>query len=143
MNHCAIGRCLLACFFASSIVMSAGSAVVYADDQGTGMAAPVLVEAKRIWDKAPHNAFTDLLRFQDRWYCVFREGSAHVSPDGALRVITSSDGRKWDSKALVTSRTYDLRDAKLAVTPDGRLMLNGAGMIADAKVRSWAPIQWE
>ena len=30
-----------------------------------------------------------LLRHKDRWYCVFREGEAHVSPDGALRVITS------------------------------------------------------
>jgi hypothetical protein len=47
-----------------------------------------LVESRRIWDKAPHNAFTDLIRFQDRWYCVFREGKGHVSPDGALRVIT-------------------------------------------------------
>lgn len=47
-----------------------------------------LVEAKKIWDRAPHNAFRDLVRFQDRWYCVFREGQSHVSPDGALRVIT-------------------------------------------------------
>ena len=43
-------------------------------------------------DAAPHNAFTDLVRFEDRWFCVFREGQAHVSPDGALRVITSQDG---------------------------------------------------
>jgi len=39
-----------------------------------------LVEARRIWGKAPHNAFTDLIRFKDRWYCVFREGKGHVSP---------------------------------------------------------------
>lgn len=94
-----------------------------------------LVESNRIWDKAPHNAFTDLLRFNDRWYCVFREGSAHVSPDGAIRVITSKDGEDWESIALVTSPKYDLRDAKLSPTPDGRLMLNGAGMIANAKIR--------
>lgn len=96
---------------------------------------PVLVEAKRIWDKAPHNAFTDLLRHKDRWYCVFREGKGHVSPDGSLRVITSADGEKWESIALIESDTYDLRDAKITVTPDGRLMLNGAGMLGDGKVR--------
>ncbi|MCA9142442.1 MAG: exo-alpha-sialidase [Planctomycetales bacterium] len=99
---------------------------------------PVLVESRRIWDKAPHNAFTDLLRYRDRWYCVFREGQAHVSPDGALRVITSTDGIDWQSLALVTSPTYDLRDAKISITPTGQLMLNGAGMIADAEVRYYS-----
>ena len=56
-----------------------------------------LVEVRKIWDQAPHNAFTDLVRFKDRWFCVFREGKGHVSPDGALRVITSTDGEKWES----------------------------------------------
>jgi len=71
---------------------------------------------------------------------VFREGSAHVSPDGALRVIVSDDGETWKPKALITSPKYDLRDAKLTVTPDGRLMLNGAGMIADAKIRYYSMV---
>jgi hypothetical protein len=135
MKRRQVDRYLVVHMLASLMVLSACTAVVSANDTGTEIEAPVLVEARRIWDRAPHNAFTDLLRFQDRWYCVFREGSAHVSPDGSLRVITSTDGRKWDPTALVTSPTYDLRDAKLTVTPDGRLMLNGAGMIADAKVR--------
>ena len=85
-----------------------------------------LVEVRRIWDQAPHNAFTDLVRYQGRWYCVFREGQGHVSPDGALRVITSSDGQSWKSAALITSDNSDLRDAKITVTPDGQLMLSGA-----------------
>ena len=98
----------------------------------------MLLESRRIWDRAPHNAFTDLLRAGERWYCVFREGKAHVSPDGALRVITSSDGEQWRSLALIESPTYDLRDAKITATPDGKLMLNGAGMIADAAVRYYS-----
>ncbi|MEO1981338.1 MAG: sialidase family protein, partial [Fuerstiella sp.] len=96
---------------------------------------PQLLEVRRIWDKAPHNAFTDLLRHDGRWYCVFREGSKHVSPDGSLRVITSDDGNDWESLALISHPVDDLRDAKLSVTPDGRFMLNGAGMQADKPVR--------
>ena len=88
-----------------------------------------LVEARKIWDRAPHNAFTDLLWFRDRWWCVFREGSAHVSRDGALRVITSTDGRQWRSAALLKSDDSDLRDAKITLAPDGRLMLLGAGAL--------------
>ncbi|MCP4506566.1 MAG: exo-alpha-sialidase, partial [Fuerstiella sp.] len=97
--------------------------------------APQLLNVRRIWDKAPHNAFTDLLRHDGRWYCVFREGSKHVSPDGSLRVISSEDGNAWESRALISHPTDDLRDAKLSLTPEGRFMLNGAGMQADKPVR--------
>jgi len=66
-----------------------------------------LVEVRKIWDRAPHNAFTDLVRFKGKWFCVFREGTAHVSPDGALRVITSKDGKDWVSAALLTQPKAD------------------------------------
>jgi len=147
MKHCRSFRALLAgaALLLVGISNSACSRVSAADDDASGKAVsskskPELVESRRIWDRAKHNAFTDLLRYKGRWYCVFREGSAHVSPDGALRVITSADGEKWKSIALVTSPKYDLRDAKLTTTPDGRLMLNGAGMIADAKVRYYSMV---
>jgi hypothetical protein len=98
--------------------------------------APELVEARMIWSRAPHNAFTDLIRFKDRWYCVFREGEKHVSPDGAIRILTSADGEVWVPAGLLTSRDADLRDPKLTVTPDQRLMLTagtaermGAGIL--------------
>ena len=101
-----------------------------------------LIEARRIWDQAPHNAFTDLARFQNRWFCVFREGKAHVSPDGALRVITSPDGEKWESAALIASSNSDLRDAKITVTPDGRLMLCGAEMRLDKSKPAYQSLAW-
>ncbi len=141
MNHTNIVRntvrpsFFLAAFALVAIWCVACPEIFAADNKGSKTGSPVLVESRRIWDQAPHNAFTDLLRFNDRWYCVFREGKRHVSPDGALRVITSVNGNKWKSIALITSPTHDLRDAKLSVTPDRRLMLNGAGMIKDDKVR--------
>lgn len=101
-----------------------------------------LVDAKRIWDMAPHNAFTDLIRYHDRWYCVFREGQAHVSPDGALRVITSKDGDKWESAALIASPTSDLRDAKITVTPSRQLMLSGAEALHDKSVHTHQSLSW-
>jgi hypothetical protein len=102
---------------------------------------PELIEARRIWDAAPHNAFTDLAWFKGSWFCVFREGKAHVSPDGALRIITSKDGQEWRSAALLTSSNADLRDAKITITPDNRLMLSGAGALhqpAEFKHQSYA-----
>ena len=84
-----------------------------------------LVEVNKIWDKAPHSAFTDLARWNERFYCAFREGRGHVSTDGRIRILQSKDGNDWESAALVTLEGYDLRDAHLSVTPDDRLMLLG------------------
>ncbi|WP_199186965.1 sialidase family protein [Blastopirellula marina] len=99
-----------------------------------------IVDVDKIWDKAPHNAFTDLIRFKDQWYCVFREGEGHVSKIGSLRILRSADGKNWESAALVTSDTADLRDAKISIAPDGKLCLAGAGALhppADAKHQSY------
>ena len=85
-----------------------------------------IVSLDRIWDQAPHNAFTDLIRFRERWYCAFREGSAHVSPDGAVRVISSSDAVHWSTAWYVSTEYADLRDPKLSITGDQRLMLSVA-----------------
>lgn len=89
-------------------------------------AAPALVESRRIWDAGAHNAFTDLIRHDGKWLCVFREGAGHVSPGGKIRVIESKDGKEWRSAALVTMPERDLRDPHIAIAPDGRLMLYAA-----------------
>ncbi|MDX1284632.1 MAG: hypothetical protein R3182_06460, partial [Draconibacterium sp.] len=101
-----------------------------------------LISAEKIWDKAPHNAFTDLVHFNNRWFCVFREGETHVSKDGALRIITSEDGQKWESAALITSRNSDLRDAKITITPENKLMLSGAEALHDKSKYSHQSLAW-
>ncbi|HEU5118198.1 MAG TPA: exo-alpha-sialidase, partial [Isosphaeraceae bacterium] len=75
-----------------------------------------LVSVEKIWDKGSHNAFTDLARWRDRWYCTFRESDAHVGGDGKLRVLESEDGKTWKSAALIAEEGIDLRDPKLSVT---------------------------
>jgi hypothetical protein len=79
----------------------------------------------KIWDNAAHNAFTDLIRFNDRWYCCFREGKGHAAGAGVIRVLTSQDGKSWEAAAAIEDDGVDLRDPHLCLTPDGRLMLNG------------------
>jgi hypothetical protein len=91
-----------------------------------------LISVQRIWNQAPHSAFGDIIRFQNRWFCVFREGKGHVAKpgaedDGKLRVITSSDGESWESAALIAEQGIDLRDPHLSITPSGELMIVAGG----------------
>ncbi len=92
-------------------------------------AGPELVSVEKIWDRAPHNAFTDLIRWHDRWYCTFREAEAHVGGDGRIRVLESADGRRWEPVALLAEEGVDLRDPKLSITPDDRLMIVAGGSV--------------
>ena len=115
---------------------------------------PELLSVILVWDRGPHNAFTDLARLNNRWFLAFREGAAHVSPDGKIRVLSSVDGEVWSPWAELSHPVADLRDPKLAVTPDRRLMLTAAGAMhppSDARHktfvwfstegRDWTPVQ--
>src|SRR5678815_2607483 len=104
-----------------------GSAVAHAATKAE------IIEVKKIWDAGAHNAFTDLVRWHDRWWCTFREAEDHVGGDGAIRILTSVDGTKWESAALLTEKGIDLRDPKFSVMPSGKLMLNCGGSIYEGK----------
>ena len=96
-------------------------------------AKPEIVSVTKIWDRGEHNAFTDLIHFRHRWWCTFREGKGHAGDIGKVRIIVSSDGVMWASAALVAQDGIDLRDPKLSIIPDGRLMLIMGGSVYDDK----------
>ncbi len=97
------------------------------------------LDVKKIWDKGQHNAFTDITVFEDQLFVCFREGEHHVfGADGQVRIIASSDGETWESKALLVLEGIDLRDPKLCVMPDGRLMMSCGGSEYENKLlRGW------
>jgi hypothetical protein len=94
----------------------------------------VLIEGQTIWDLSrvtdrPRTRleFPDLIRFQDHWYCGFREGLIHNNhPSGRGRIIRSADGAHWDTVALFTWDSGDVREPKFAITAEGLLMINTA-----------------
>jgi len=98
--------------------------------------SPPEFKSSMIWNAAKHCAFTDVIQFKGKFYCTFRESSVGHIPgkttgdgDGMVRVLCSPDGGKWESVALLQRKTFDLRDAKLSETPDGRLMVVMGGSI--------------
>ena len=107
-----IAFCLSSC-----IILSGCAASKNAGDNAA-------IEVNKIWDQGPHNAFTDLVRFNNAFYCTFREGTTHVKGwDGKARVLKSTDGKTWTSVALLKMDNRDVRDPKISITPDQRLMV--------------------
>jgi hypothetical protein len=95
--------------------------------------APELISVEMIWDKTPHNAFTDLIRYNDQWVCAFREAPEHKGgvKDSMMRVVVSPDTKSWAPAASLSDPRGDIRDAKMAILPDGRLTLLTAIQLFD------------
>lgn len=100
--------------------MAAGQTLVMQED----------VVVRKIWSNDNHNAFTSLIFFRGSFYCAFREGENHVyGRDGVARIISSRDGIDWETVAVISKTGYDLRDPKLSITPDGRVMVIIGGSV--------------
>lgn len=101
-------------------------------------AASDSLKVSTIWNNEDHSAFTSLVRFKGRWYCSFREYDSHIFnadgiAEGRVRIISSRNGRKWESVTCFGLPLCDLRDPKLSITPDGRLMVIIGGSYYHAK----------
>lgn len=89
-----------------------------------------LLSVSKIWAKSKCCAFTDLIYFSNQWLCVFRESDAHeLGANGTITIIASKDGNQWNPIANLVKSGIDLRDPKLSITPDGRLMLLAGGTV--------------
>lgn len=88
---------------------------------------------ERIWDN-DYSAFPSIVRYDGAYYVSFREGVSHIFDEngiaaGKTRILRSTDCKHWKSVALLSKEGYDLRDPKLSVTPDGRLMVIQGGSV--------------
>lgn len=90
-----------------------------------------LVESKSVWSPSQQVVDTDLVRFKDAWCMVCCESSQAEVRQGALRVIISKDGLKWEPSALIESPTPGklLSNPRVCVKPDGQLMLTAEGIV--------------
>lgn len=72
---------------------------------------------EKVYADGEHNAFTDLVRWKDRFYLCFRHGTGHGSMDGEIRVMRSDDMKTWTPCGTLSTDGDD-RDPHFAVTDD-------------------------
>jgi len=93
-----------------------------------------LLSVNKIWGEARHSAFPDLIRFNHTWFSVFRESDKHVhGKNGVIHLIASPEGTTWESVGVFEEEGVDLRDPKLCLTSDHRLMLHFEGVVYQNK----------
>jgi hypothetical protein len=80
-----------------------------------------------VFNEAQHNAFTDLIKYNGNYYCVFREASTHDSYNGLLRVMQSYNGNSWQKFSLLSVGSKDLRDPHFFVDNNNVLSIGTSG----------------
>ncbi|AWB65810.1 hypothetical protein C2869_04860 [Saccharobesus litoralis] len=70
-----------------------------------------------------HCAFTDLTCYAGRYFVCYRQAANHVSKDGEIIIQVSDDLVVWQTASVVRAVNTDLRDPKLSIDGQGRLIL--------------------
>lgn len=83
-----------------------------------------LLWTKTLYKSQKHAAFTDLISFDDKLFCSFRVARDHMSQDGQIRVCCLDRASNVLFSTQLAMRHYDLRDPKLSIMPDGKLLMN-------------------
>jgi hypothetical protein len=88
---------------------------------------------RRAFHNREHNAFTDLIRFRDRFYLSFRscpDGHA-VFPTSSVIVLESEDARTWKQVHRFNVPRRDTRDPHLLVFQDKLFVYTGTWHCGD------------
>lgn len=103
------------------IVLNSGSISAEKDS------SPYIISTKKIYTGKPYASFTSLINYKGRFYCAFREAKKHYDPSGEdvgiIRILHSKNGKRWQPFLSYSVDGIDLRDPKLTVTPEGKVML--------------------
>src|SRR5512143_5207 len=79
-----------------------------------------VINTRRVFHNGEHNAFTDLVRFKDKFYLTFRScPDGHmVHPTASIIVLSSTDAKQWKQVHRFGVAKRDTRDPHLLVFKD-------------------------
>lgn len=100
-------------FFVSALTLFLfATVIVKAQEIETQLPAVGLTSVKRIFYNGEHNAFTDLIRFNGKYFLTFRScPDGHgVSEKASIIVRSSSDGDEWNTVYRFHVEGRDTRD---------------------------------
>ncbi len=106
---------------------------------GESLPAVEVVSVRRVFDNGEHNAFTDLTRFQGRYYLTFRScPDGHgVHPTSTIRVLASDDLREWEEVHRFSVARRDTRDPHFLVFGNRLWIYTGCWYCGDSSPKHY------
>lgn len=88
---------------------------------------------RRAFHNGEHNAFTDLIRYQDRLYLTFRScpDGHNVFPTSSIIILASDDGDEWEQVHRFRVSKRDTRDPHFVIHNDRLLVYAGTWYCGD------------
>ncbi len=82
---------------------------------------------RRVFHNGEHNAFTDLIRFKDKFYLTFRScPDGHmVHPTASIIILSSADAKEWKQMHRFRVQKRDTRDPHFLVFKDTLFVYTG------------------
>jgi hypothetical protein len=125
-----IHRCLQgACSMLSRYLFGVACLSLATDVQLVGAVGPAVQvsNVRRVFHNGEHNAFTDLVRFRDRFYLTFRScPDGHpVHPTASVIVLASDDANEWQQVHQFRVKHRDTRDPHFLVFQDKLFVMTG------------------
>jgi hypothetical protein len=104
-------------------------------DPALGQLPAVRVDqVRRVFHNGEHNAFTDLVRFRDRFYLCFRScPDGHmVHPTASIIILASDDAQAWEQVHQFRVAKRDTRDPHFLVFRDRLFVYTGTWYSGEA-----------
>jgi hypothetical protein len=81
-----------------------------------------------------HNAFTDIIKYNNSYFICFRSSDKHVyGNNGIIQIYKMNGDEEWTHMQSIELDTADLRDPKFLVSPDNNLHIYIHGSIFNNK----------
>ncbi|MGI9242182.1 MAG: pectate lyase [Verrucomicrobiales bacterium] len=98
----------------------------------------VVSKVRRVFDDGQHNAFTDLVVFENAFYLACRScPDGHgVSPNASIVILSSRDGDAWETVHQFSVPRRDTRDPHFLVFDDRLFVYTGTWFCGDGPARN-------
>lgn len=112
------------------------TAVAWMDEE---LPAVRVTSVRQVFDNGEHNAFTDLCRYQGKYYLAFRScPDGHgVNPTSSIIVLSSEDTNRWEQVHRFRVAKRDVRDPHFLVFQEKLFVYTGAWYCGETAPKSY------
>lgn len=120
-------------------VLICASAVTAASASGADVPQVEVSGIRRVFHNGEHNAFTDLIRFRDRFYLTFRScPDGHgVHPSSSIIILASEDAQTWKTVHRFHVPKRDTRDPHFLIFREKLFVYTGTWYCGDSSPENY------